>query len=329
MNARLYDPLTGRFLSPDPYISDPDNPLAYNRYAYALNNPIQFNDPSGEFLGIAIGLNIGLMMGKAYCDGVKANHGKLNPFKWDWKRTNITVSAGYNTSGKISGDIGMGFNNNYMINAGWDNGVSVGYTLNGESRMAIIAPKPEQSERNERWLHEIRLMKSDMETAAVALVIPQSGYGAIAGLPKKSILGYELASIGVAYGVVSVAEEIIERQTRTYVTYVLSRPDGMKYVGRASGNGDPYKVMMNRYYHHQYRRSLGYGNPQLDCAAFGPDGKDAIRGREQQLIDHYGGIGSPFLGNSIRAVSKYNPKGRDYHDKSNLYFGQLAPYSGY
>ena len=29
-----------------------------------------------------------------------------------------------------------------MINAGWDNGVSVGYTLNGESRMAIIAPKP-------------------------------------------------------------------------------------------------------------------------------------------------------------------------------------------
>ncbi len=68
-----------------------------------------------------------------------------------------------------------------MINAGWDNGVSVGYTLNGESRMAIIAPKPEQSERNERWLQEIRFMKSDMETAAVALVIPQSGYRAIAG----------------------------------------------------------------------------------------------------------------------------------------------------
>lgn len=329
MNPRLYDPLTGRFLSPDPYISDPDNPLAYNRYAYALNNPIQFNDPSGEFLGIAIGLNIGLMMGKAYCDGVKANHGKLNPFKWDWKRTNITVSAGYNTSGKISGDIGMGFNNNYMINAGWDNGVSVGYTLNGESRMAIIAPKPEQSERNERWLQEIRFMKSDMETAAVALVIPQSGYGAIAGLAKKPILGYGLASIGVAYGVVSVAEEIIERQTRTYVTYVLSRPDGMKYVGRASGNGDPYKVMMNRYYHHQYRRSLGYGNPQLDCAAFGTEGKHAIRGREQQLIDHYGGIGSPFLGNSIRAVSKYNPNGRYFHRQSNKYFGQLAPYSGY
>ena len=168
-----------------------------------------------------------------------------------------------------------------------------------------------------------------METAAVALVIPQSGYGAIAGLAKKPILGYGLASIGVAYGVVSVAEEIIERQTRTYVTYVLSRPDGMKYVGRASGNGDPYKVMMNRYYHHQYRRSLGYGNPQLDCAAFGPDGQDAIRGREQQLIDHYGGIGSPFLGNSIRAVSKYNLRGRHFHRQSNKYFGQLAPYSGY
>lgn len=89
-------------------------------------------------MGVATGIGIGLMMGKVYYDGVKANHGKLNPFKWDWKRTNIIVSAGYNTSGKISGNAGIGFNNNYMINAGWDNGVSVGYTLNGESRMAKI-----------------------------------------------------------------------------------------------------------------------------------------------------------------------------------------------
>lgn len=136
MNARLYDPVTGRFLAPDPYISDPDNPWAYNRYAYALNNPVHFSDPDGENPLVILG--IGLLLGKTYYDEVKSNHGQKNPFKWDWKKTNFSVSAGYNTSGKFSGSMGMGFNNNYMVNAGWNNGVSVGYTLNGESRMARI-----------------------------------------------------------------------------------------------------------------------------------------------------------------------------------------------
>ena len=48
MNARLYDPQTGRFLSPDPYVQDPANTQSYNRYAYALNNPLKYTDPSGE-----------------------------------------------------------------------------------------------------------------------------------------------------------------------------------------------------------------------------------------------------------------------------------------
>ena len=50
MNARLYDPQTGRFLSPDPYVQDPANTQSYNRYAYALNNPLRYIDPSGEII---------------------------------------------------------------------------------------------------------------------------------------------------------------------------------------------------------------------------------------------------------------------------------------
>ena len=41
MNARLYDPLLGRFLYPDPYIQDPGFSQNYNRYAYVLNNPLK------------------------------------------------------------------------------------------------------------------------------------------------------------------------------------------------------------------------------------------------------------------------------------------------
>lgn len=52
MNARLYDPLAGRFLSPDPYIQAPDNTQNLNRYSYALNNPLKYTDESGELIGI-------------------------------------------------------------------------------------------------------------------------------------------------------------------------------------------------------------------------------------------------------------------------------------
>jgi RHS repeat-associated protein len=49
-NFSLYDPALGRMLSPDNYITDPHNPQAYNRYSYALNNPLKYTDPSGEFI---------------------------------------------------------------------------------------------------------------------------------------------------------------------------------------------------------------------------------------------------------------------------------------
>ena len=48
MNARLYDPMLGRFLSPDPHIQSPDCPQNYNRYTYCLNNPLRYTDPTGE-----------------------------------------------------------------------------------------------------------------------------------------------------------------------------------------------------------------------------------------------------------------------------------------
>ncbi len=50
MNGRIYDPRVGRFLSPDPYVPSPLSAQSYNRYSYALNNPMRFTDPSGFFL---------------------------------------------------------------------------------------------------------------------------------------------------------------------------------------------------------------------------------------------------------------------------------------
>lgn len=49
MNARLYDPILHRFLAPDDIVQDPFNTQDYNRYAYVLNNPLKYIDPSGNY----------------------------------------------------------------------------------------------------------------------------------------------------------------------------------------------------------------------------------------------------------------------------------------
>jgi hypothetical protein len=49
MNGRVYDPMIGRFLSPDPYVQAPESSQNFNRYSYALNNPLKYTDPSGYF----------------------------------------------------------------------------------------------------------------------------------------------------------------------------------------------------------------------------------------------------------------------------------------
>ena len=49
MNGRMYDPLAARFLSPDIMVQDPTSTQSFNRYAYCLNNPLRYVDPSGFY----------------------------------------------------------------------------------------------------------------------------------------------------------------------------------------------------------------------------------------------------------------------------------------
>jgi hypothetical protein len=49
----MYDPLLGRFLSPDPHVQAPTDPQNFNRYSYCLNNPLKYTDPDGEFWEMA------------------------------------------------------------------------------------------------------------------------------------------------------------------------------------------------------------------------------------------------------------------------------------
>ena len=69
MNARLYDPALGRFLSPDPYVQAPDFTQNFNRYSYCLNNPLRYVDKNGEFFLGTILTFVGDLLKTAFIDG--------------------------------------------------------------------------------------------------------------------------------------------------------------------------------------------------------------------------------------------------------------------
>ena len=89
MNGRLYDPMLGRFLSPDNYVQMPTSSQSFNRYSYCLNNPFKYVDVDGENPLVVIGVIVG-----AYLGGSLANNKELNPFQWDFKSVSTYLGIG-------------------------------------------------------------------------------------------------------------------------------------------------------------------------------------------------------------------------------------------
>jgi RHS repeat-associated protein len=102
LNARLYDPVLGRFLGMDPYVQEPDFSQSHNRYAYCLNNPLKYTDPNGEWFGIddLIVAGAGFIVGYV-------SHG-LSTGNWGWSAVAsggmgaVSAWLGFNTMGASS-----------------------------------------------------------------------------------------------------------------------------------------------------------------------------------------------------------------------------------
>ena len=78
MNGRLYDPLLGRFLSTDNFVQEPGSTQSFNRYSYCLNNPLKYNDPSGELWWMPVLANICFGAAESYGNHEGLWKGALN-----------------------------------------------------------------------------------------------------------------------------------------------------------------------------------------------------------------------------------------------------------
>ena len=102
MNARLYDPVLGRFLSPDPYVQSPESSQNYNRYSYCMNNPLVYKDENGCLI-----VNIVFHAITETLNGFR-KHG-FNVSKYNYKKT---VNAAKIEWGMYSGGLGQMINKN-------------------------------------------------------------------------------------------------------------------------------------------------------------------------------------------------------------------------
>jgi RHS repeat-associated protein len=113
MNGRMYDPILGRMLSVDNFVQDATSVQGFNRYTYAMNNPMKFTDPNGELAWFVLPL-IGLFVGGYIGGAIAAGDGGLrganwNPFggkKGSWKGTDWYKGAVI--GGVIGAAVGLG-----------------------------------------------------------------------------------------------------------------------------------------------------------------------------------------------------------------------------
>ena len=107
--ARFYDSRCGRLLSPDPVRR------GLNRYHYCDNDPVNYEDSTGEIANILIGGALGAITGGAFGFGGSVVSQLIGGQKVDWRKAAGAgaANAGINYISDALGSLGRGYNGGY------------------------------------------------------------------------------------------------------------------------------------------------------------------------------------------------------------------------
>ena len=141
MNGRMYDPVMSSFLSVDQYVSSPENAQGFNRYAYCMNNPLRYVDPSGELFWESV--LVGAILGSFTNAAAQVMSGNVNNGAQFWYSAGVGAfsgglggAAGYGAGVAASAWLGGGLGAGCGVPVGAASGFSGGFV--GTSSAAWI-----------------------------------------------------------------------------------------------------------------------------------------------------------------------------------------------
>jgi RHS repeat-associated protein len=186
MNARLYDPVAGMMLSPDNVLQEPTNSQNYHKYAYCFNNPLKYNDPTGNYgdvPNVSQGMN-SFNPYSGYNANIQTNYVSIsnttNSSTFNYQSTSISVNYTnqFNTFNYTSSYSSYNYTTPESVTWGYyesksysNNGVNI---LSSESKVEYSYPNYSEQFNDISWENS-----KTSTYAPIALSTAQSGGGVL------------------------------------------------------------------------------------------------------------------------------------------------------
>jgi len=262
MNARIYDPYLGRFLSADPVLPDAGDMQQFNRYSYVGNNPLAYVDPTGNCAVASNDPNSPCFSpgplednsgGFSFCGGVSGGF------------VSASVCSGSPSSGGFVG----AFTNNFGSGSFQGNlGLILGLILGGERHFALIEIVRTDAHPNINPDGSPRGSESE-EAASVQVTSNGGGADRVDEEPESSSAAADIVT-GLGQGLVTEGVNIGIDVARTNPITIGLKPVLDLVLPDVVSNEDIHGPSAN--HHNEFGRDL---SPAVGILLTG--GRDALR----------------------------------------------------
>jgi RHS repeat-associated protein len=320
-SARYYLPAIGAFSQLDAYAGDVGDPRSLHRYLYAAANPWTLIDPSGH--AFISGLEAEDSQKAVYTSDGQLhwfNHGPGSAGSVSQPLPNLSTPLSAKVPNQKSGPDPILFVGSTVLNLARLFGSDVAclstyltpISAIGCDDIMALAGREESGIDPLNFIYENHGPLVGADPVAKGEALANILYAASFGAGGLSLVR-ALARAGLR-----LAEPAVATPIRTYQTYTRTHPiTGEVYAGKTSGYGTPLENILVRQRGHP-ERLQDFLPSVLDQSA---TSMEAIRGREQMLIDYFRSQG--LSANLINGISPRNPHLRDFLDAAIRVFGPL------